>query len=105
MYHRKTWMDGIYDIEAWNRWKAKLRTNNLAEIFNCRLSQLLGSHPSLVEWITEIQKQLALTIARWKQLNTFGRTHYKANEERKKDESIRLSSDRLQNDEKHKFPG
>ena len=98
-YHRNTWMDNLYQITEWNRWKSTLRTNNLAEIFNCRLSQALGNHPSLVVWITEIQKQLALTVARWKQLNAFGRTHYKANAERKKDESIRLPSERLEKNE------
>ena len=98
-YHKKIWMDGTYNIDEWNMWKAKLRTNNLAEIFNCRLSQVLGSHPSLVDWITEIQKQLALTVARWKQLLAFGKTHYKANAERKKDESIRLLSERLEKNE------
>ena len=88
-------MDNLYNIDDWNIWNNELRTNNLYKIFSCRLSQVLGSHPSLVHWITEIQKQVALTICRWKQLNAFGKTHYKSNEERKKDESSRLLSERL----------
>ena len=39
-YHENTWMDNKYCLEDWNRWKQQLATNNLAEIFNCRLSQV-----------------------------------------------------------------
>ena len=98
-YHKSTWMDGTYNIDDWNRWKNKLGTNNLAEIFNCRLSQVLGSHPSLVDWVTEIQKQLALTISRSKQLDTFGKTHWKATQERYKDSSLQLLSEKLEKKE------
>ena len=92
-------MDGKYCIEDWNRWKNKLGTNNLAEIFNCRLVEVVGVHPSLTDWISEIQKQLALTIVRWKQLNIHGKTHWKANEERKNDISLQLLAEQLEKNE------
>ena len=42
---------------------------------------------------------MALTICRWKQLNEFGKTHWKANVERKKDVSLQLLSKQLEKDE------
>ena len=50
--------DGKVNSESQNQ--------QFAEIFNCRLSQVLDSYPSLNEWTTEIEKQLALTVCRWK---------------------------------------
>ena len=83
-YYETTWIDGRYNIDAWNRFGVDLRSNNLAEIVNAQLVESLGKHPPLTQWITGIQKQLALTIVRWNQLNKYGKTNWKGNNERKK---------------------
>ena len=89
-------MDTRYLFEDCSRWGNKIGTNNLAEILNAKLAAVLGEHPTLTDWITGIQKQMALTIARWKQLNEHGKTNWRSNKERKKDLALQQLAKQLE---------
>ena len=88
-YHYKTWMKGGKNkLKDWNLYRVKMRTNNLAENTNRKLSQLLGKHPQLFEWMMGIQRMAALTQCRWIQLQEHDKTRLRKPNERQKNETL-----------------
>ena len=65
-----------------------MRTNNLAENTNRKLSHLLGKHPQFYEWLLGIQKMAALTQCRWIQLQKYDKTRLRKPNERKKNDTL-----------------
>ena len=91
-YHENTWIKGNnYKLEDFNLYRKLLRTNNLAENTNNKLSQLLGKHPTFYVWLLGIQRMAALTRCRWIQLQKYDKSRLqKANERQKNDKLVEL---------------
>lgn len=87
-YFRNTWIHGRFQPKEWNRYRTELGTNNLAENLNRQAVDEIGRHPDLWRWIVWLQGRVHRAWIRSKQLEQHGRTHWKGNDERKKDAAI-----------------
>ena len=73
-YMKRTWMNGLYDINEWCVYGSWVRTNNLTESMNFATSQLFGKHPLYTDWIKALALQFASHIVKYNQYKIWRQT-------------------------------